>query len=60
MSYILPEAISLSGIMSVLFCAITMDHYTSWNLTPQLVPVADSLFEMLSDVAEGEEERKRN
>lgn len=43
----------MSGIMSVLFAAITMDHYTSWNLTPHLVPVSNSVFEMLAEVAEG-------
>jgi NhaP-type Na+/H+ or K+/H+ antiporter len=52
LSYIVAEEIKMSGIMSTLFCAIIMDHYTSFNISPDTLRSSKSLFTMLADVAE--------
>ncbi|KAI6182152.1 Sodium/hydrogen exchanger [Aphelenchoides bicaudatus] len=50
--YGLAEALSLSGIMAILFCAITMSHYTHFYLTPITQLSIKMMFRTLSFVAE--------
>lgn len=51
-SYAVAEEVHLSGIMSSLFCAVMMDHYTMWNLSTATRQAVHSLFQMLAEVAE--------
>jgi len=51
-SYVVAESIYLSGIMSILFMGIMMDHYTKVNLSSSTKETSQSLFEMLSHIAE--------
>ncbi|KAI6174827.1 Sodium/hydrogen exchanger [Aphelenchoides bicaudatus] len=50
--YGLAEVLSLSGIMSILFCAITMSHYTHKQLTPTTQLSIKMMLRTLSFVAE--------
>lgn len=50
--YVLAEALSLSGIMAILFCGITMAHYTHFNLSPVTQLTASNTFRMAAFVAE--------
>lgn len=34
-SYLISDALRLSGIVTIVFCGITMAHYTWLNLSPQ-------------------------
>uniref|UniRef100_A0A915PZT1 Sodium/hydrogen exchanger n=1 Tax=Setaria digitata TaxID=48799 RepID=A0A915PZT1_9BILA len=50
--YGLAEAISLSGIMSILFCSITMSQYTHFNISPITQITMQQTFRTLAFVAE--------
>lgn len=50
--YGLAEAISLSGIMAILFCAITMSQYTHFNVSPVTQITMQQTFRTLSFVCE--------
>jgi sodium/hydrogen exchanger 8 len=50
--YGLAEAISLSGIMAILSCAITMSQYTHFNISPIAQITFTQTFRTLSFVAE--------
>lgn len=52
MSYVIAEEIHLSGIMSVLFCGIMMDHYTMQNLSAHSRVSAKAIFNLLAHVSE--------
>ena len=49
--YGLAEAISLSGIMAILFCAITMSQYTHFNISPISQITMQQTFRTISFVA---------
>jgi sodium/hydrogen exchanger 8 len=49
--YGLAEAISLSGIMAILFCAITMSQYTHFNISSITQVTTQQTFRMLPFVA---------
>lgn len=49
--YVLAEALSLSGIMAILFCGITMAHYTHFNLSPITQLTAQNTFRMAAFLA---------
>ena len=51
-SYMLAETLGLSGIVSILFCGIVMNHYTKWNLTPDTRHIIEAFFEIVAYVAE--------
>ncbi|CAG9532025.1 unnamed protein product [Cercopithifilaria johnstoni] len=50
--YGLAEAISLSGIMAILFCSITMSQYTHFNVSPITQITMQQTFRTLAFVAE--------
>nr|AXS78304.1 sodium hydrogen exchanger 8 [Anisakis simplex] len=50
--YGLAEAISLSGIMAILFCSITMSQYTHFNVSPVTQITMQQTFRTLAFVAE--------
>uniref|UniRef100_A0AC35UDA3 Sodium/hydrogen exchanger n=1 Tax=Rhabditophanes sp. KR3021 TaxID=114890 RepID=A0AC35UDA3_9BILA len=50
--YGLAEALSLSGIMAILFCAITMSQYTHFNISPITQITMQQTFRTLSFVSE--------
>ncbi|OZC12860.1 endosomal/prevacuolar sodium/hydrogen exchanger domain protein [Onchocerca flexuosa] len=50
--YGLAEAISLSGIMAILFCSITMSQYTHFNISPITQITMQQTFRTLAFVAE--------
>ncbi|CAD5206041.1 unnamed protein product [Bursaphelenchus okinawaensis] len=50
--YGMAEALSLSGIMAILFCAITMSQYTHFNISPITQLTMQQTFRTLSFVAE--------
>jgi NhaP-type Na+/H+ or K+/H+ antiporter len=52
MSYTLAEAYSLSGIVSILFCGITMAHYMRPNLSPWSQAATKNVFKTLALLAE--------
>jgi len=52
MSYTLAEAFSLSGIVSILFCGITMAHYMRPNLSPWSQAATKNIFKTLALLAE--------
>ncbi|KAI1701026.1 sodium/hydrogen exchanger family domain-containing protein [Ditylenchus destructor] len=49
--YGLAEAISLSGIMAILFCAISMSQYTHFNISPITQITMQQTFRTISFVA---------
>ncbi|VDK49219.1 unnamed protein product [Anisakis simplex] len=49
--YGLAEAISLSGIMAILFCSITMSQYTHFNVSPVTQITMQQTFRTLAFVA---------
>ncbi|XP_039001646.1 sodium/hydrogen exchanger 6-like [Hibiscus syriacus] len=51
-SYMLAEGISLSGIVSILFTAIVMKHYTYSNLSENSQRFASAFFHLISSLAE--------
>ena len=51
-SYMLAETLGLSGIVSILFCGIVMNHYTKWNLTQDTRHIIETFFEIIAYVAE--------
>ncbi|GMJ05414.1 Na+/H+ antiporter 6, ARABIDOPSIS NA+/H+ ANTIPORTER 6 [Hibiscus trionum] len=51
-SYMLAEGISLSGIVSILFTAIVMKHYTYSNLSGNSQRFASAFFHLISSLAE--------
>jgi len=51
-SYVVAEALHMSGIMSTLFCGIGMAHYTLYNLTPTAQIVCEHMFRVLSFLSE--------
>jgi NhaP-type Na+/H+ or K+/H+ antiporter len=50
--YLLAEALSLSGIMAILFCGIVNAHYTHFNLTPATQSTTQQCFRMFAFAAE--------
>ncbi|XP_038070121.1 sodium/hydrogen exchanger 8-like [Patiria miniata] len=50
--YVLSEGLKLSGIMSILFCGITMSHYTHHNLSPITQINVQQTFRTLAFLAE--------
>lgn len=52
LSFVVAEEVHLSGIMSSLFCAIVMDHYSKWSLSEETKHAQHAMFEMLAEVAE--------
>uniref|UniRef100_A0A183EIL7 Sodium/hydrogen exchanger n=1 Tax=Gongylonema pulchrum TaxID=637853 RepID=A0A183EIL7_9BILA len=50
--YGLAEAISLSGIMAILFCSITMSQYTHFNISPITQITMQQTFRTIAFVAE--------
>jgi sodium/hydrogen exchanger 8 len=50
--YGLAEATSLSGIMAILFCAITMSQYTHFNISPITQIAMQQTLRTISFVAE--------
>ena len=51
-AYMAAEAAHLSGIVSILFCGITMSHYTKKNLTRRNEVVAEQIFQVLARISE--------
>jgi len=51
-SYLAAECLTLSGIVSILFCGITMAHYTSENLSRFSQAFSAEFFEVLATLAE--------
>lgn len=51
-SYMLAESLTLSGIVSVLFCGITMGHYTFGNLSNFSQSFSSEFFEILATLSE--------
>jgi len=51
-SYLLAEALSLSGIVAILFCGITMAHYTRKNLSVEAKHLSIHFWEILATLAE--------
>lgn len=52
LSYVVAEELMLSGIMSILFCGIVMDHYTVKNLSLGTKSSSKAIFNMLAHVSE--------
>ena len=51
-SYLLSNAIQLSGIVSLLFCGITMKHYANDNMSWTTRRTVKSMFRVLSQLSE--------
>ncbi|KAJ2159014.1 monovalent cation:H+ antiporter, CPA1 (nhx1) [Coemansia sp. RSA 552] len=51
-AYLFSNAIELSGIVSLLFCAATMRHYAYWSLSTRSKRTTRYLFHLLSGLAE--------
>ena len=52
-SYVVAELLHQSGIISLLFCGITMAHYGWYNLSPQGQTTSSVVFQFLGFIAEG-------
>jgi len=51
-SYLLAEALQLSGIVAILFCGIIMAHYTRKNLSKETKEFSHRFFETIAVLAE--------
>lgn len=51
-SYLLAEGLNLSGIVAILFCGITMAHYTRKNLSVEAKHLSIHFWEILATLAE--------
>ncbi|KAJ1436630.1 Cation/H+ exchanger [Ochromonadaceae sp. CCMP2298] len=51
-SYSFSEALGLSGIMSLFFCALVLSHYNSHNLSPTSQITAHNIFKSLAVLSE--------
>jgi len=52
MSYVLADALNLSGIMSVFWCGIAFNHYGAYSLSPYTTLTSRQLFRTLAFVCE--------
>jgi len=52
MSYVLADALNLSGIMSVFWCGIVFNHYGAYSLSPYTTLTSRQLFRTLAFVCE--------
>lgn len=52
MSYVLADALELSGILSVFWCGITFNHYGAYSLSPYTTLTSRQLFRTLAFVCE--------
>lgn len=52
MSYVLADALSLSGIVSVFFCGMIFNHYGAYSLSPYTTLTSRQLFRTLAFVCE--------
>ncbi|XRB17000.1 sodium/hydrogen exchanger [Pseudoscourfieldia marina] len=52
MAYMLAEGLELSGIVAILFCGITMSHYTVHNLSQHARKVLTAFFKCLANLCE--------
>jgi len=52
MSYVLADALDLSGIMSVFWCGIAFQHYGAYSLSPYTTLTSRQLFRTLAFVCE--------
>eukprot|EP00771_Trimastix_marina_P001208 gnl/Trimastix_PCT/2262.p1 GENE.gnl/Trimastix_PCT/2262~~gnl/Trimastix_PCT/2262.p1 ORF type:complete len:760 (+),score=224.98 gnl/Trimastix_PCT/2262:354-2633(+) len=52
LAYVVSETLSLSGIVAVLFCGMTVARYTTGNITTHSVVTSRSLFKMFASTAE--------
>eukprot|EP00051_Salpingoeca_urceolata_P003330 m.57014 g.57014 ORF g.57014 m.57014 type:complete len:733 (-) comp12689_c0_seq1:74-2272(-) len=50
--YVIAEGLDLSGIMSILFGALVMSHYTHYNLSPETQASAALIFRTIAFLAE--------
>jgi NhaP-type Na+/H+ or K+/H+ antiporter len=48
MSWMMAEAMQLSGIVSILFCGIIMAHYTTHNLSPETEEFSRRFFKTMA------------
>jgi sodium/hydrogen exchanger-like protein 6/7 len=51
-SYMLSNAMQFSGIVSLLFCGITMKHYASDNMSQTTRETTKNMFQVLSQLSE--------
>ncbi|KAI8904146.1 Cation/H+ exchanger [Gorgonomyces haynaldii] len=51
-SYLLSNSFKLSGIVSLLFCGITLKHYASENMSPTTRRTIRNMFRVLSQLSE--------
>lgn len=51
-SYILSNSLQFSGIVSLLFCAITMKHYAYDNMSTTSQQTTKSMFRVMSQLSE--------
>jgi sodium/hydrogen exchanger-like protein 6/7 len=51
-SYMLSNSMQFSGIVSLLFCGITMKHYASDNMSPTTRSTTKNMFRVLSQLSE--------
>ena len=52
MAYMFAEGLELSGIVAILFCGITMSHYTVHNLSRHARTVLSAFFKCLANLCE--------
>jgi NhaP-type Na+/H+ or K+/H+ antiporter len=52
MAYVLCEAIGMSGIFAIFFCAICQNHYTFHNLSPGAQAMLPQIFHSLAHLCE--------